>query len=190
MPASYPSSVKTFTTKVDFVDTVLAEHVNSLQEEVNAIASNLGTFIKTGSGWIGSFDQATTNWNSLKDRVANIEYGLYTAYNNRVDADGGSTISSANTSTVGLTVQSIAGQTADQMQFKTSAGAKISSVGADAYMYLFSNKLVPVVYSGTQPTGTLEPGTVWVDSSQDVPTGGGGGSVVGAAFSEFLLIGA
>ena len=37
MTASYPASVKSFTTKVDFADTVLAEHVNSLQEEVNSI---------------------------------------------------------------------------------------------------------------------------------------------------------
>lgn len=190
MAASYPSSVKSFTTKVDFTDTVLAEHVNSLQDEVNSVQANLGTNIRVGSGWVGAFDQVTSTWNTLKDRIANLEYGLYEAYNNRVDADGGSVISSATTSTVGLTVQSIAGQTANQVSFKTSAGTTISSVGSDAYMYLFSNKLVPVVYSGTAPTGTLEPGTVWVDSSQDVPTGGGGGAVVGAAFSEFLLIGA
>jgi hypothetical protein len=72
--------VKSFTTKVDFTDTVLAEHVNSLQDEVNSLQLNLGTYIKTGSGWVGSFDQITTAWNTLKDRLANIEYGLNTAY--------------------------------------------------------------------------------------------------------------
>ena len=88
MTASYPSSVKSFTSKVDFVDTVLAEHVNSLQDEVNSIELNLGTSIRTGSGWVGSFDQITTNWNTLKDRIANIEYGLNIAYTGKMPTGG------------------------------------------------------------------------------------------------------
>jgi hypothetical protein len=88
--ASYPISVKTFTTKVDFTDTVLAEHVNSLQDEVRSLEINLGTSITTGSGWVGSFDQVTTNWNTLKDRIANLEYGLNIAYSAKTPT-GGST---------------------------------------------------------------------------------------------------
>ena len=88
MTASYPAAVKSFTTKVDFTDTVLAEHVNSLQDEVNSLQLNLGTYIKTGSGWVGSFDQITTAWNTLKDRLANIEYGLNTAYAAKLPTGG------------------------------------------------------------------------------------------------------
>ena len=88
MTASYPSSVKSFTTKVDFADTVLAEHVNSLQDEVNALEATFGTSIKTGSGWVGVFDQITTNWNTVKDRLANIEYGLGDAYGRILPAGG------------------------------------------------------------------------------------------------------
>ena len=90
MAASYPASVKTFTTKVDFTDIVLAEHVNSLQDEVNSLEATLGTSIKTGSGWVGSFDQITTSWDTLKDRIANIEYGLGDAYG-RILPSGGTT---------------------------------------------------------------------------------------------------
>lgn len=90
MTASYPTSVKSFTTKVDFADTVLAEHVNSLQDEVNALEATFGTAIKTGSGWVGSFDQITTNWNTLKDRIANIEYGLNIAYGAKLPTGGSS----------------------------------------------------------------------------------------------------
>jgi hypothetical protein len=86
--ASYPAAVKSFTTKVDFTDTVLAAHVNDLQDEVNSLQLNLGTFIKTGSGWVGSFDQITTAWNTLKDRIANIEYGLNTAYAAKLPTGG------------------------------------------------------------------------------------------------------
>lgn len=167
MPASYPSTVKTFTAKVDFVDTVLAEHVNSLQDEVTSVQANLGTNVKTGSGWIGSFDQATTNWNTLKDRLANIEYGLYSAFNSRVSTAGGSTISSATATTVGLTVQTASGQTANQVEFKALGGTVVSRVGADAYIYTSSQRLVPVVYSSTVPSG-VPAGTIWVDSTSSV----------------------
>ena len=90
MTAYYPSSVKTFTNRVDFTDTILAEHVNSLQDEVNAIEATLGTYIKTGSGWVGSFDQVTTAWDTVKDRLVNIEYGLGDAYL-RILPSGGTT---------------------------------------------------------------------------------------------------
>lgn len=76
MTAAYPTTVKSFTTKVDFTDTVLAAHVNSLQEEVVAVQTELGTDVAVGSGWVGVFDQITTNWSTLKDRIANIEYGI------------------------------------------------------------------------------------------------------------------
>ena len=88
MTALYPTSVKTFTTKVDFTDTVLAEHVNSLQSEVTSLETTLGTSITVSSGWVGSFDQVTTTWNTLKDRIANIEYGLNAVYTERLPVGG------------------------------------------------------------------------------------------------------
>ena len=88
MTASYPATVKSFTTKVDFTDTVLAEHVNTLQDEVNSLELNLGTYLRTSSGWVGSFDQVTTTWDTLKDRIANIEYGLSTVYGAKIPTGG------------------------------------------------------------------------------------------------------
>lgn len=43
MAASYPGSVKSFTTKTNYVDLVDASHVNDLQDEVVAIETELGT---------------------------------------------------------------------------------------------------------------------------------------------------
>ena len=88
MTALYPSSVKSFSTKIDFTDTVLAEHVNSLQDEVRSLESTIGTLPNVGSGWVGSFDQITTNWNTLKDRIANIEYGLNAVYSEKIPVGG------------------------------------------------------------------------------------------------------
>lgn len=43
MAASYPSAVKSFTTKTNYVDLVDASHVNDLQDEVVAVETELGT---------------------------------------------------------------------------------------------------------------------------------------------------
>jgi hypothetical protein len=46
--ASFPTSIKSFTTKTDNVTDVLAEHVNSLQDEVVAIETALGVGYPNG----------------------------------------------------------------------------------------------------------------------------------------------
>ena len=88
MTAYYPTDIRPFTIKVDYTTTILAEHVNSLQEEVNAIETNLGTYIRTSSGWVGTFTKTTATWDTLKDRLANIEYGLSTAYAAKLPTSG------------------------------------------------------------------------------------------------------
>jgi len=165
--AQYPSAVKSFTTKVDFTDTVLAEHVNSLQEEVNSLENNLGTYVATGSGWVGSFDQVTTGWNTLKDRIANIEYGLNTAFNQRVDTTGGSTIQSTSNIVTSLIIKAKSGQSTNILEFQTSAGSVVSKVGTDGVIYTSNKALVPVIYSSSQPS-SVPAGTIWVDSTSNV----------------------
>jgi hypothetical protein len=54
MPASYPSSAKTFTTKSDGPgNTILAAHINDLQLEVTAIENDLIAGLPVGRGGIG-----------------------------------------------------------------------------------------------------------------------------------------
>ena len=88
MAASFPGSVRPFSSRVDLRDTVIANDVNSLQEEVNAIETALGTASNTNkplaSTYSGSF-ALTTTWTTLSDRLANIEAGL-------VNGVGGSSI--------------------------------------------------------------------------------------------------
>jgi hypothetical protein len=50
--ASFPTSVKSFTSKVDGVDYPQAVHVNDLQDEVNAIETDIGT---TAAGGVNVF---------------------------------------------------------------------------------------------------------------------------------------
>ena len=130
MTASYPAAVKSFVTKVDFSDTILAEHVNSLQDEVNSLQANLGTFIKTGSGWVGEFDQITTSWDSLKDRLANIEYGLADVWN--AIPVGGTTgqvltkISGSDYATQWSTIDALPSQSGNNGSYLTTDGSTAS----------------------------------------------------------------
>jgi hypothetical protein len=129
--ASYPATVKSFTTKVDFTDSVLAEHVNSLQDEVNSLQLNLGTFIRTSSGWVGEFDQVTTTWDTLKDRLANLEYGLNDAYGAMIPS-GGTTgqvlVKSSNTSyaTEWATADFLPSQSSNSGKYLTTDGSTAS----------------------------------------------------------------
>ena len=146
MTASYPSSVRTFTTKVDFTDTVLAEHVNSLQEEVNSIQANLGTFIKTGSGGVGVYDSVTTAWNTLKDRLANIEYGL-TDVHTAVPAGGttGQVLTKSTNSdyvTAWTTIDALPSQTGNNGYYLTTNGTTASWAPANTQSDNFSQFLL------------------------------------------------
>lgn len=55
MPASYPTSAKTFTTKSDGPgNTILAAHINDLQLEVTAIENDLITGVPVSRGGTGN----------------------------------------------------------------------------------------------------------------------------------------
>ena len=72
MTASFPSSIKSYTTKIDNVTQVLAEDVNSPQEEIVAIETLLGV---NGLSWIGEgqmmngFIQASVSSNNLTVQI-------------------------------------------------------------------------------------------------------------------------
>lgn len=187
--ASYPSAVTSFSTKVDFVDIIFADHVNQLQDEMVATQNTLGSGILTSSGWTsGTFTQAITNYASVKARLNNIEYGLDKAFNNRVSTDGGSTVLSAATTTVGLKFTARASQTANLTEWRTSSNTLVSYVDKDGGIYTSSRRVVPIIYSGTEPSASSVPaGTLWVDSSTSagifnsqgvVPDGGTTGQVL------------
>ena len=118
--ATFPNRVRSFSAKVDLVDYVLADHVNSLQNEVVALEKSLGD---TGSGgnsyllstWNTSsvFSTIVTNWSvngNLGARLLNIEAGLINGVPNSpyVRTKGGSIVQPVS-GTVGLALQTQAG---------------------------------------------------------------------------------
>lgn len=74
MTAKFPTDYRQFTAKVDLVDTVYADHVNALQEEVRALETTLGT--ATLSSDLSQAFSFATSWSTVSDRLANIERGL------------------------------------------------------------------------------------------------------------------
>lgn len=97
MPAIFPGSVRVFTTKVDLVDTVMASHVNLLQDEVTSVQTTLGTSLLS-STWSGSYTNTTSHIN-LSTRLVNIEAGVKAA-NTTLAAISGTVVGTTDSQTL------------------------------------------------------------------------------------------
>src|SRR5574337_904164 len=73
MAASYPASIKTFTTKVDNVDFPQAVHVNDMQDEINAIETGLI------NGFAHNIKFLTDNLYNIGASLANRPAAVYSA---------------------------------------------------------------------------------------------------------------
>jgi hypothetical protein len=134
MTAVFPNSVRNYTAQQDLVNTVIADNVNSLQEEVKQIETVLGSAATSQnpltSTWSGSFSQATT-WGTVYDRLANIESGLVSGVAGAPYplTSGGSTITTTNNK--GLTLR--AGATSlnlfESYSYASALGFNLDSAG-------------------------------------------------------------
>jgi len=124
MAATYPGAIKSFQTKSNFTEIVDSSHVNSLQDEVVAIQTNLGTNIATSTSpsSSGTFNTASQNYGTLNARLANIETGVIAdSHNQYVHKVGGDTILPSATNVVGLNVRAAAGQSANLQEWRNSS---------------------------------------------------------------------
>lgn len=135
MAATYPSSVRSFTTKVNNIDIIDAAHPNVIQEEVVAIESTLGVNPQISSGLSGSYVSASTTFDSVSARLDNIEKGITgDTHAQYVKVAGGSTVINTAAATVALTVQGAASQTANLQEWKNSAGTVVAAIGPDGVL--------------------------------------------------------
>jgi hypothetical protein len=133
MAATFPTSVRSFSTKVNVVDTVDASHPNSVQEEVIAIESVLGTdpATSTAPSSSGTFTSSINDFVTIKARLANIETGIVAdTHTQYVKIVGGSTITSSTNSVVGLIVKGASGQTANLQEWKNNTNSVVGSITA------------------------------------------------------------
>ena len=124
MPFPYfPTDLATFTTKVDNVSTVLAEHVNSLQIELLAVEGALGT-------GVGTTGTTTASRLSTLETTAGALATTYVAKSQTVSGS------------VGVTLTSGSGNTSDLVQTKAYGGVTGFRVDKDGAPYVGTNAVV------------------------------------------------
>ena len=131
MAANYPNTIKVWDPVVNLQDLVVAEDVNTVYEEVEAMQRQLGVGpggISTSAVWgsAGDLNTSTTNWGSLRARLQNIENGVFYAVSQR----GGSTITPSTTTRTGLTITAIASQTSNLLELRNSSNVAVASWSA------------------------------------------------------------
>ncbi len=199
MTAVYPNSVRNYTAQQDLVNTVIADNVNSLQEEVKQIETVLGSAASSQnplvSTWSGSFSQGTT-WGTVYDRIANIEAGLLSGVTSApyVSKSGGSTISvSTSTGAPGLTLTTIsgtnnlfttAGFTLNYLGIPQVSGANVIYVGSSDHTALTSATSSAVSVAATK----IPLSTVTTAGDLIIGTGSSTVSRLGIGSSGYALV--
>lgn len=125
MAASYPGSVKVFTTKANITDVIDASHPNSLQEEVLAIESVIGVNpnVSTTPSSSGTFNANSQTFATLGARLSNIETGIVSDAHSqylRKSADTQNIITPTANGTIGLIIKAKVGQTANLQEWRPS----------------------------------------------------------------------
>ena len=133
MTASYPLAVRPFQNKTNVIDIIDASHPNSLQEEVVAIESTIGLnpALSTTPSPTGSFISTSTQFNTLIQRLANIETGVVAdVHGQYVKKAGNDTIVNTTNTNVGLTIRGAASQSANLQEWRNSSNAILASVSS------------------------------------------------------------
>lgn len=133
MAASYPLAVRPFSNKTNVLDIIDASHPNSLQEEVVAIESTIGLnpALSTTPSPTGTFISTSTQFNTLNQRLANIEIGIVAdVHSQYVKKAGNDTIVNATNTNVGLTIRGAASQSANLQEWRNSSNTVLVSVSA------------------------------------------------------------
>jgi hypothetical protein len=164
MPASYPTSIRVFTTKTNVTDVVDASHPNSVQEEVVAIQSTLGASpqVSTAPSPSGTFTATSTSFLSVNARLGNIETGVVADSHSqyiRKTGDTGNIITPASGSTKGLVIRANASQSAALAEWQNSGGTALASISSTGAL----NALSVAITGGTSTQFLKANGTV--DSS-------------------------
>lgn len=131
--ASYPTTVKSWDALIDLTNVVVAADPNTAYSEIIAIENALGTSPTTSATWglISTLDHTTTSWLTVKDRIQNLENGVYGVdadFLSRTAATGHNVITPVGTSTVNLTLKAQTSQTANQFEARDATNAIVTKI--------------------------------------------------------------
>lgn len=133
MAASYPSSVRSFSTKRNTLDIIDASDPNGIQEEVVAIQTAIGVSpaLSTAPSSSGTFSATATTFATLTARLANIETGIVAdTHTQYIKRTGNENIANTSPASVALSITGALSQSANLQNWKTHAGAVIASMSA------------------------------------------------------------
>jgi len=149
--ATYPQQVVNFgLDKVNNVDLIQAADPNTLRAEVLAIEAAIGVTpsLSTNALSTSTWHNDGRDFGTVIARLANIEIGVVAdTHTQYLRNTGGSTLTPATASTVGLTVVAAASQTADLTQWQNSSGTIITRVGSDGNLYVNNSQISGVDYT-------------------------------------------
>jgi len=149
MAADYPTSVTSFTAKVDLTDTIFASHINKLQDEVLSIENTLTSSILTSTYDATAHSLPISSWTTANARLNNIERGLLNGVTGApyVRKDLSSIVNVA--SGIPLTIKQYSGNSSNLLEARDSSNNlnfKLDSTGVP-YVSTYD-----VLYSGPGST--------------------------------------
>ena len=137
MAANYPTYPVSFTQKQDLVNLVAAADVNSVYDEVTAIAGTLGADPnKRTPAWntTNAFLTSTT-FASVDARINNVENGTFIVYQDYVSKSGGTIINPGTaTNTVNLTLRAATSQSVNTFEVKDSSNTTVASISTSGLL--------------------------------------------------------
>ena len=137
MAAAYPTGIASFINKVNVTDIIDASHPNTLQDEVVATQTTLGTEPNrsTTPSSSGTFNASSTLFSTVGLRLNNIEVGVvsdaHTQYLRKA-GDTANVITIGASTTKGLVIKGASSQSANLQDWQNSSStvlAKIDSAG-------------------------------------------------------------
>ena len=135
MAAAYPTGIASFINKINVTDIIDASHPNSLQDEVVATQTTLGTEPNrsTSPSSSGTFNATSNLFSTVGARLNNLEVGVvsdaHTQYLRKA-GDTANVITIGASTTKGLVVRGASSQSANLLEFQNSSSTVLSAINS------------------------------------------------------------
>jgi hypothetical protein len=137
MVASYPVSAPVLPApQVDGDDTVNAEDVNLVYDELKAVAATVGLSPATRSAaWnSNTYDTVTTAFGTVGARIKNVEDGVQVITSSALTTAGSKTVTVTSNANVSLALKAKSGQTGNLFETRLSDNTLVTEINASGYI--------------------------------------------------------
>jgi len=138
MVANYPNGVPSLpSAQVDGTDTVNADDVNRVYDELTAVAATIGTTPATRDvAWnTNSYDSTNLGFTTVANRIRNVEDGVQVITNSAVTTSGAKTVTVTSNPAINLVMKAKSGQTGNLMEFRASGSeTPVTAINPSGYI--------------------------------------------------------